>query len=327
MEDSSKLNSIDLSSADITTSLSLLKQLDACMDSGFFYVTNHGISEEFMDQVFTQSKNFFDLPLEEKMKLLRNEKHRGYTPALDELLDPANQIHGDHKEGFYIGIELPEDDPQAQRPFYGTNLWPDSDILPGWRQTMERYHQQALEVVKKTARLIALALDLDANFFEQPEMLGNPIAILRLLHYEGQASDPAKGIYGAGAHSDYGLITLLATDSVSGLQICKDKDAKPQVWEYVEPLKGAFVVNLGDMLERWSNGVFRSTLHRVLLGNGEDRYSIPYFVLPGHDCVVECLPTCQSEQNPPKFPPIRCETYLLQKYQNTHADLSTYNRS
>ncbi|KAJ0560872.1 putative flavanone 3-dioxygenase [Helianthus annuus] len=126
MEDSSKLNSIDLSSADITTSLSLLKQLDACMDSGFFYVTNHGISEEFMDQVFTQSKNFFDLPLEEKMKLLRNEKHRGYTPALDELLDPANQIHGDHKEGFYIGIELPEDDPQAQRPFYGTNLWPDS---------------------------------------------------------------------------------------------------------------------------------------------------------------------------------------------------------
>ncbi|XP_022016874.1 2-oxoglutarate-Fe(II) type oxidoreductase hxnY isoform X1 [Helianthus annuus] len=321
----SNLNSIDLSSPDISTSVSLLKQ--ACMDSGFFYVTNHGISEEFMNQVFTQSKNFFDLPLEEKMKLLRNEKHRGYTPVLDELLDPANQLQGDHKEGFYIGVELPEDDPEAQRTFYGPNLWPDSDILPGWRQTMEKYHQQAMEVVKKTARLIALALDLDANFFEQPEMLGKPIAVLRLLHYPvaGQVSEPAKGIYGAGAHSDYGLITLLATDGVSGLQICKDKDAKPRVWEDVQPLKGAFVVNLGDMLERWSNGIFRSTLHRVL-GNGQKRYSIPYFVEPSHDCVVECLPTCQSRENPPKYPRVKCEAYLLQRYQDTHADLSTYNK-
>ncbi|KAL7588685.1 hypothetical protein Lser_V15G39213 [Lactuca serriola] len=321
----SKLNSIDLSSPYIPTSVSLLKQ--ACIDSGFFYVTNHGISEEFMDEVFAESKKFFELPLEEKMKLLRNEKHRGYTPVLDELLDPANQLHGDHKEGFYIGIELPEDDPEAQRTFYGPNLWPDSDILPGWRQTMEKYHQKALEVVKKIARLIALSLDLDANFFEKPEMLGKPIAVLRLLHYGvvGQVSDPLKGIYGAGAHSDYGLITLLATDSVSGLQICKDKDAEPRVWESVEPLKGAFVVNLGDMLERWSNCLFRSTLHRVL-GNGQERYSIPYFVEPSHDCVVECLPTCHSKQNPPKFPPIKCETYLLQRYQETHADLSTYNK-
>ncbi|XP_076951043.1 azadirone synthase LFS-like [Bidens hawaiensis] len=320
---SSSLNSIDLSSPDITNSVSLLKQ--ACMDSGFFYVTNHGISQELMDQVFGQSKHFFDLPLDEKMKLLRNEKHRGYTPVFDELLDPVKQLHGDYKEGIYLGIEVPEDDPKAQRTFFGPNLWPDSDVLPGWRQTMEKYHQQALEVVRKTARLIALALDLDANFFEQPEMLGDPIAILRLLHYGGQVSNPAKGLYGAGAHSDYGLITLLATDGVSGLQICKDKDAKPQVWEYVEPIKGAFVVNLGDMLERWSNGVFRSTLHRVL-GNGEERYSVPYFVEPGHDCVVECLPTCQSEQNPPKFPPIKCETYLLQQYRDTHADLSAYNK-
>ncbi|KAI7756593.1 hypothetical protein M8C21_022181 [Ambrosia artemisiifolia] len=327
MEDcqkASNLNSIDLSSSDILTSVSLLKR--ACMDCGFFYVTNHGISEEFMDQVFTQSKNFFHLPLEEKMKLLRNEKHRGYTPFLDELLDPANQLQGDQKEGFYIGIELPEDDPEAQRTFYGPNLWPDSDILPGWRQTMEKYHQQAMEVVKKTARLIALALDLDANFFEQPEMLGKPIAVLRLLHYPGQVSEPAKGIYGAGAHSDYGLITLLATDAVSGLQICKDKDAKPRVWEDVEPLKGAFVVNLGDMLERWSNGIFRSTLHRVL-GNGQERYSIPYFVEPSHDCVVECLPTCQSRENPPKFPRVKCEAYLLQRYKDTHADLSLYNKA
>ncbi|KAK1592838.1 hypothetical protein Q3G72_031216 [Acer saccharum] len=317
------LNCIDLSSPDIHKSVSLLKQ--ACMDCGFFYVVNHGISQEFMDEVFAQSEKFFKLPLNEKMKLLRNQKHRGYTPILDELLDPDSQVHvGDYKEGYYIGIELPEGDPENEKPFYGPNIWPEPDVLPGWRQTMERFHGEALEVAKAVARIIALALDLEVDFFGKPEMLGDPIAILRLLHYEG-ISDPSTGIYGAGAHSDYGLITLLATDDVLGLQICKDKDAKPQIWEYVAPLKGAFIVNLGDLLERWSNCIFKSTLHRVL-GNGQERYSMAYFVEPSHNCLVECLPTCKSEKNPPKFPPIECATYLSQRYKDTHADLNIYNK-
>ena len=167
---------------------------------------------------------------------------------------------------------------------------------------------------------------MEVDFFDKPEMLGKPIAVLRLLHYEGKISDPNKGIYGWGAHSDYGLITLLATDDITGLQICKDKDAKPQKWEYIAPLKGAFTVNLGDMLERWSNCVFKSTLHRVL-GNGQERYSIAYFVEPSHDCLVECLPTCKSENNPPKFSPIKCATYLSQRYKDTHTDLSVYNQN
>ncbi|XP_022154754.1 2-oxoglutarate-Fe(II) type oxidoreductase-like isoform X1 [Momordica charantia] len=190
---------------------------------------------------------------------------------------------------------------------------------------MEKFHTQALEVARAISRIIALALDLEIDFFDKPEMLGEPIAVLRLLHYEAQISEPSKGIFGAGAHSDYGLITLLATDENLGLQICKDKDAKPQIWEYVAPLKGAFVVNLGDMLERWSNCIFKSTLHRVLV-NGQDRYSIAYFVEPSHDCLVECLPTCKSEKNPPKFPPILCKTYLSQRYQETHVDLNTYRK-
>ncbi|XP_028108007.1 2-oxoglutarate-Fe(II) type oxidoreductase hxnY-like isoform X2 [Camellia sinensis] len=284
------LNCIDLSSPDIHNSVSLLKQ--ACLDSGFFYVINHGISQEFMDEVFNQSKSFFDLPVSEKMKVLRNKKHRGYTPLFNELLDPVNQIH---------------------------------DILPGWRETMEKYHREALEVAKAISRIIALALNLEVDFFDRQEMLGKPIANLRLLHYEGRVSDPMKGIYGAGAHSDFGLITLLATDDVFGLQICKDKDAKPQKWEFVAPLKGAFIVNLGDMLERWSNCIFRSTLHRVV-GNGQERYSIAYFVEPNHDCLVECLPPCQSQENPPKFPPIKCETYMLQRYKETHAVLESYEK-
>ncbi|CAL5421788.1 unnamed protein product [Camellia sinensis] len=204
----------------------------ACLDSGFFYVINHGISQEFMDEVFYQSKSFFDLPVSEKMKVLRNKKRRGYTPLFNDRLDSVNQIHGDYKEGYYIGIE-------------------------------------ALEVAKAISRIIALALNLEVDFFDRQEMLGKP-TLCRVF-------DSMKGICGAGAHSDFGLITLLATDDVYGLQICKDKDAKPQKWEFVAPLKGAFIVNLGDMLERWSNCIFRSTLHRVL-GNGQKRYSIAYFV-------------------------------------------------
>ncbi|XP_068638221.1 2-oxoglutarate-Fe(II) type oxidoreductase hxnY-like isoform X2 [Aristolochia californica] len=320
----STLNCIDLSNPKLPESVSLLKQ--ACLDSGFFYVINHGISQEFMDEVFEQSKKFFDLPIDDKMKLLRNEKHRGYTPVLDEILDPDNQVEGDYKEGYYIGVEVSEDDPQSEKPFYGPNVWPSEDLLPGWRQKMEKYHQEALGVAKAVARIIALALDLDGEFFDKPEMLGESIATLRLLHYEGRLSNPTNGIYGAGAHSDYGLITLLATDDVVGLQICKVKDAQPQIWEYIPPLKGAFIVNLGDMLERWSNGVFRSTLHRVLM-NGQERYSIAFFVEPSHECLVECLPTCKSETNPPKFPPITCATYLTQRYRATHIDLSSYQKT
>ncbi|XP_028781095.1 2-oxoglutarate-Fe(II) type oxidoreductase hxnY-like isoform X2 [Neltuma alba] len=315
---SSMLNCIDLSDPDIDKSVNLLKQ--ACLDSGFFYVVNHGISQDFMDEAFAQSRKFFGLPLKEKIKLLRNEKQRGYTPVLDELLDPENQVHGDYKEGYYIGVEVSEDDPESQKPFYGPNQWPASDILPGWRETMEKYHRQALEVGRAVGRIIALALDLGADFFDKPDMLGEPIATLRLLHYEGQTSNPSRGLYGAGAHTDYGLITLLATDDVPGLQICKDRDAKPQIWEDVAPLKGAFIVNLGDMLERWSNCIFKSTLHRVL-GNGQERYSIAYFLEPNHDCLVECLPTCKSESNPPKYFPR--DALLSQEEGHSQRDLSS----
>ncbi|XP_039166150.1 2-oxoglutarate-dependent dioxygenase citB-like [Eucalyptus grandis] len=213
----STLNRIDLSGSDIRQSVSLLEQ--ACLDSGFFYVINHGIGQDLMEEVFVQSRWFFGLPLSEKMKLLGNEKHRGRTPLLDEVLDAGNQVQGDYKEGYYTGAEVPEDDPDAQKPHFGPNLWPSEEILPRWRQTMEKFHSQALNVAKVVARIIALALDLEADFFDKPEILGEPILILRLLHYEGLISDPSKGIYGAGEHSDFGFITLLATDDVPGLQV------------------------------------------------------------------------------------------------------------
>ncbi|CAF1777846.1 unnamed protein product [Brassica napus] len=216
----SSLHCIDLANSDLRQLAVSLKQacpICACLDCGFFYVINHGISEELKDEVFKQSKKIFALPLEEKMKLLRNEKYRGYAPLHDQLLDPDNQVRGDYKEGFSIGVLCPKDD-SRDNPFYSPNIWPDPDVLPGWRATMETFYQEALRVCKAIASIMELALDLDVNYFDKPNILGNHNAVMRLLHYEGN-SDPSKGIYASGAHSDYGMMTNLATDSVMGLQI------------------------------------------------------------------------------------------------------------
>eukprot|EP00249_Psilotum_nudum_P008845 c21547_g1_i5 orf=723-1535(+) len=246
---------VDLSSQDVDASVALVRK--ACLDCGFFYLINHGIEEEEFGEIYEESRKFFDLPIEEKMKVFRNEKARGYTPFEDETLDPFKQTKGDCKEGYYIGPEASESESCLANPFHGRNQWPSPDLLPAWRETMEKYYQHALSVGRRVIRLIAQALNLDATFFEKPGLMDAPMAYIRLLHYSGEVSNPEVGIFGAGAHSDYGMITLLSTDGVPGLQICKRKDEIPQVWEEVQPVKGAYIVNLGDMLERWSNGVFR----------------------------------------------------------------------
>ncbi|EFJ38637.1 hypothetical protein SELMODRAFT_402706 [Selaginella moellendorffii] len=312
------LECIDISSPDVKSLALQLRK--ACLETGFFYVINHGIGEAFMEEVFNQTRKFFELPLEEKTKVLQDKRNRGYTPYSEEKLDPVKQIAGDSKEGYYIGREIPETDPRANEPYQGPNQWPSPELLPGWRQTMEKYFQEVENLSRRLIKLIAISLDLDKTFFDKPGMFDHPMALLRLLHYPAGVTNPEKGEFGAGAHSDYGMLTLLATDSVPGLQICKEKDAKKQVWEDVQPIKGAFIVNLGDMLERWTNNLYRSTLHRVL-NHGEERYSIPFFMEPNFDCIVECLPTCCSPSNPPKYPPIKSGDHLTYRYQITHKGL------
>lgn len=280
-------------------------------------MTNHGIDLVLIEKVFRESKKLFALPDAEKEKLLQDENNRGYTPFEEEILDPILQKKGDTKEGFYIGLEIPLEDPRSQKPLHGPNQWPGKDLLPDFRPIMESYFQQVHSLSLRLVRLISLALDLPENFFELPGMFDCPMALLRLIHYSTELSFPEEGIFGSGAHTDYGMLTLLAVDG-PGLQICKDKDKVPQVWEGVDGLEGAFVVNLGDMLERWSNNLFRSTMHRVCCTNGRERYSVPFFFEPNFDCVVECLPTCHDEKNPPKWPPTTSGQYLLDKYNSTH---------
>ncbi|KAJ4970298.1 hypothetical protein NE237_003397 [Protea cynaroides] len=312
MAETLNLPVIDLSSSDrISTAKSIRR---ACVDHGFFYLVNHGVGEELLKRVFEESKKFFLLPLEQKMKLKRKE-NRGYTPIYAEKLDTLLNSRGDQKEIFHVG------------PIEGTmtvtnlNQWPSEgnlEALPFWRLTMESYYREVLTVGKSLLSLMALALNLEENFFEKVGALDAPMSFLRLLHYPGELAFSNEETYSASAHSDYGMISLLATDGVRGLQICREKDRQPQVWEDVQHVNGAFIVNIGDMMERWTNCLFCSTLHRVIPA-GQERYSVVFFLEPNQDCMVECLESCCSEESPPRFPPIRSWDYLLERFRVTHS--------
>ncbi|KAF6146149.1 hypothetical protein GIB67_015587 [Kingdonia uniflora] len=308
---------IDLSSTDRVSTANSIRQ--ACIDYGFFYLINHGMEEEFLERVFEESKKFFALPVEEKMKVARKE-HRGYTPLYDEKLDSLGRSRGDFKEGFYIG-------PMQGLSQSSLNQWPSegNSCMPSWKTTMESYYEKVLYVGRRLASLIALALNLEERFFDKVGALHAPMAFLRLLHYPGELSALEEEVYGASAHSDYGMITLLATDGVRGLQacfaastICREKDKRPHIWEDVYHINGALIVNIGDMMERWTNCLFRSTLHRVM-PTGQERYSLAFFMDPNHDCVVQCLESCCSEASPPKFPPVRSGDYLEERIKAAYS--------
>ncbi|KAF6995018.1 hypothetical protein CFC21_011595 [Triticum aestivum] len=300
---------VDLASPDLKSAVDAVRK--ACVESGFFYVTNHGIQDGLLEALFAESKKFFELPLEEKMLLQRNSAHRGYTAPYAEKLDASSEFQGDLKESFYIGavgdVDMPND----------PNQWPPKERFPSWKDTMKLYHAAALAAGKRILSLIALSLDLEAEFFQNIGAVDCSSEVIRLLHYPGEVNESDNGNYGASAHSDYGMITLLATDGTPGLQICREKDRHPQLWEDVRHVDGTLIVNIGDLLERWTNCVFRSTLHRVV-AVGRERYSAAYFLDPRPDLVVQCLESCCCDACPPRFPPITAGDYLKERLSATY---------
>ena len=232
-----------------------------------------------MEAAFAASAAFFELPAEAKQALLATPatNNRGWTPLGEETLDPARQSRGDTKEGYYIGREVAAGSAEAALPLHGPNVWPPDALLPGWRATMERYAAACRELGMRLTRLLARALHLEPGFFDAPGRFDKPQYFLRLLRYSAEASAPAEGVFGAGAHCDYGMWTLLATDDNPGLQIQPRVGGADGPWLDVPPRRGAFIVNLGDMLERWTNGVCLSTRHRVVNAAGRQRLSMPFF--------------------------------------------------
>ena len=284
----------------------------ACRDVGFFYITGHGVPEALMAKVFEDSATLFSAPasVREAASFSGASGNRGYIRLGGESLDPDKPA--DVKEAFNIGLELAPDDPEllARAPFRSANLWPD---LPGFRDTMLDYFNRVWRLGCDLHRGFALDLGLDRDFFESS--LDKPIATLRLLHYPPVKGPLPDGQLGAGEHTDYGNVTLLATDAVGGLMV-RDRSGR---WLDAPVVPGAFVCNIGDCLMRWSNDVYVSTPHKVVSPPNTDRYSIAFFLDPNPDAVVACLPTCITPDRPAKYAPITGADFLRSRLEPTYA--------
>jgi isopenicillin N synthase-like dioxygenase len=284
----------------------------AARDIGFFAVANHGIPAALVDALFAASRTFFAAPaaLKESVPIERSPHYFGYARYASEALDP--QRPGDAKESFNIGRQITPDDPLyvAGTPFVGLNQWP---ALPGFRTTLIAYYDALLALGLTLHRAIALDLGIDPDFFAAS--FRHPLSALRLLHYPPHPGEFDGRQYGAGPHTDYGNITLLAQDDNGGLEV----RTRGGEWIGVEPIPGTFVCNIGDALMRWSNDVYVSNPHRVINRSGNDRYSVAFFCEPDPDAWIACLPQCSGPDNPPKYEPIAFADYLRSRVEPTYA--------
>lgn len=277
----------------------------ACRNSAFFYIANHGVAQAVVDRAFSEAWRFFGLPLEERMKVVKNRFHRGYLP-LGTTHYPGRKK--DLKDSFDLGVDLPLDDPDVASglPLHGPNQWPED--LPGFRDAIETYFAQVQGAGLKTLRVLALSLGMAEDFFTA--FYTKPTVTTRLIHYP-KPEDIADEDYGIGAlaHTDYGQITILAQDPGGGLEL----ELPSGEWISAPYIEGTFVVNLGDLTARWTNDVYRSNMHRVVNRLGRDRLSIPTFMNPTHRTLVECVPTCMGPGNPAKYEPVLAGEYVTNK--------------
>lgn len=284
----------------------------AAHEIGFFYIANHGIRDDLMAQTLAEAKRFFDLPLvvKNQVAIARSPIARGYEPLGYQTLDV--NAASDLKEGYYIGVERGPNDPlvQANVPNHGANQWlPD---LLNWREHMEQYFEAMLALARRLCRGLALSLDLAEDYFDG--MVDNPMAVLRLLHYPPHPTNASVNQLGCGTHTDWGAITILLQDAIGGLEVCTTSGQ----WVEATPIPGTFVINLGDMMARWTNDQYCSTAHRVINRSSQERYAIPFFFDANYYARIECIPTCQSVENPAKYPPILAGEHIMEMYHRTY---------
>lgn len=285
----------------------------ACRDSGFFCIRNHGIKPSLQAKVFTQTRAFFAQPaaVKEALNKCHSKANRGYEALRGQVLEAG--APADLKEGFYLGLELADDDPRVRsaRFNHGPNQWPTA--LPGFRPVMERYYAAMNALASRLMGGLALSLGLPEDYFAA--FCQDSMSTLRLLHYPPQPVHAAPGEKGCGAHTDFGGLTLLLQDEHPGLQVW---DRHTESWLHADPIPGCYVVNLGDMIARWTNDRYRSTLHRVVNHSGHERYSVPFFFSGNPDHRVECIPTCLAPGETPHYPAVSVEAHHRQMYRRTY---------
>ena len=283
----------------------------ASVEAGFFYVRGHDVPLDLMRATLMAAKYFFAQPEAAKRAIQVNAAHRGYVPFAQTTL--ARQFRADLKESFNFAWPFEPGDPEmlAGKPLVGVNQWPPGETA--WRGIVEDYYRGVFEVGQRVLEGFALALDAPRDFFRG--LYKRPLVRTRLLHYPPQPPEAGADQYGAAPHTDWGCMTLLWQDDVGGLEV----QNRAGQWIAAPYIEGTFVVNIGDMLARWSNDLFVSTPHRVVNASGRERYSIPMFYDPDFDTVVECLPNCSGPGNPRKYPRTVAGEYITQKYDDAYA--------
>ncbi|MGD9881032.1 MAG: isopenicillin N synthase family dioxygenase [Reyranella sp.] len=304
--------------------LALAAEVDrTCREIGFMVISGHGVDADLIAAVEATSRAFFDLPLDEKMRIVRPapDVTRGYIPFKAEVLvrSRGGSAEGDLNESLMIGPLDVADTPYYTAPAAGRhfapNLWPEQPA--GLRPAYERYFRVMSGLAADLMQLFALALDLPQDHFAGS--IDRHISRLRVRNYPAPREAPAPGQLRAGAHSDYGSLTILKTeDRPGGLQV----QGRNGEWLDVPHRPGCFVVNIGDMMARWTNDRWVSTLHRVVnpppdRAAESRRQSLVFFHNPNYDAVVSCLPGCATDANPPRYPPTTSGGHLREKFLST----------
>jgi isopenicillin N synthase-like dioxygenase len=274
---------------------------EAFARTGFAFVAREGAvaTPDVVERCFAESRRFFARDASTKAAYARDENGVGYTAMASETLDRARSTVGDSKEGFYVVRERAK------------NRWPSAAF-----EAAATAHYDAMYALgKRLLRAFARACGVDDAYFDAHWSASSHNCVLRMLKYSATRSDEGAGAFACGAHSDYGALTILAVenDGTSGLEIY-DRDT--ETWVPVTPPPDHFVLNVGDLLERWSNGRFASTRHRVMTTGEHERFSMPFFFEPSHDAMIE--PVCVGDGEMAKFAPIRFGDYLREKYAQTY---------
>jgi isopenicillin N synthase-like dioxygenase len=263
----------------------------AAVDTGFWYIKNHGVDPRIVDDAFAAVRRFFDLPLEAKERVPRTPTTKGYEGNEKHYTDPGSAP--DVKESWNCGW-----DRGPATPAFAANKWPAELPDPLFKDTIETYYRAVDAVAARLIPVIARSLGLPDDFFA--EAFRYPGTSLRVLTYPPHPEQPKFNQLGAGAHTDGGIITILAQDDCGGLEILNPKGD----WIAAQVIPQTFVVNIGDTLARWTNDLYRSSLHRVKNNAGRTRNSMAFFYSPTYYTEIACLPQCLAPGETPKYEPV-----------------------
>lgn len=311
--------------ADSDAKAAVASEIDrACREIGFFQVTGHGVDPDLIDRMYTVSRAFFDQPLAVKRGVAQPSPDtiRGYCAVGEQSFAYSDGIETppDLHEKFDVGpVDFPADDPYYAPENAGAhflpNQWPDSPTQ--MEEVWTAYFHAMNDLCQRLMGAFAIGLGLPADFFANK--IDKDISMLRAINYPHSDIKPLPGQMRAGAHSDYGSLTIVRQeDAPGGLQVfTKDGD-----WVRVPVLPGALVVNIGDLMAQWTNDAWTSTRHRVAnppAGTGDNRrMSLVFFHQPNYDAVIECLPTVLAAGEQPKYGPITSGDHLVSKFVKTH---------